>query len=70
MIARNKEEQEMTTQLTHDVDIVYSPDECKFYLQQFSFNDNHDTRTSQMFDSEAEAVWALRDDTVIWGEWK
>lgn len=59
---------EHVIQATPRVDVVWSPDDDGWYLQEF--DGKGADRVSETFPTKTDALFALQDGNAQWEEWK
>lgn len=58
---------EHVLQATHRVDVVWSPDDDGWYLQEFDGKGGD--RVSETFRTKTDALFALQDGNARWEDW-
>ena len=58
-----------TTVLTSTIDIVHSPYDNGYYLQEYKFDGKGTTRTSTIYASRVLLVLDYRQGKIKWGKW-
>jgi hypothetical protein len=51
-------------------DLVYSPNDNGWYIQEFGKLGTGDSRTSKIYKTSRDAWTAYRDNTVRYGKWE
>lgn len=58
------------TVLTNTIDIVHSPDDNGYYLQEYKFDGKGTTRTSPIYTSRVLLMLDYRQGKIKWGKWE
>ena len=52
--------------INKDIDLLYSPEELTWYFQKHLHDEHFNTRNSQTFRTQDDALQALRQNRVTW----